>query len=175
MFTTDATQLERLLNEKLDALFGVGNKLLTVARPSEREIEISANVSDLETAITQLAGREAGKQGVTVEDVRLNFRQIDQRSLKLEANVRAKKMFFAATIRITGRLEIDQDLTATMSDLSCTGDGTIGSMACGFLAPQLAKLNGRTFPLAGLNLGDRALRDVRLAAGDKLSVTAEIA
>ena len=53
------------------------------------------------------------------------------------------------------------------------GAGWLGSLACGVLEPHLAKLNGRSFPLMALPLGEVRLRDVRLAASDKLSVTAE--
>lgn len=175
MIPTDAPELERMLNEKLVALFGIDKNLLTVARPSEGELEIAANVSDLNHAVTQLAQREAGKQGVAVEEVRLSFRELNRRSLDLEANVRAKKMFFTTTVRITGRLSIDPEFTATISNLNCAGEGAIGSMASGFLQPQLAKLNGRNFPFATLNLSGQTLRDIRVGAGDRLTVTAELA
>ncbi|MGZ5004677.1 MAG: hypothetical protein ACXWG7_03850 [Chthoniobacterales bacterium] len=174
-FPTDATELERLLNQSLERFLGPGTKLLAVAFPSAKQIEISASVGDLEAAITQLAKREAAKQGAIVEEVRLNFRQISPRALEAEAKVRARKMFFATTVRITGRLAINEQLTAAISDLNCSGEGAIGSMACGFLAPHLAKLNGRTFPLSTLFKDQTSLRDVRVGAGEKLSVTAELA
>ncbi len=170
---SDAAELEGLLKQKTDAIFGADTKLLQVATLSRGQIEISANVSELETAIAQLAKREAAEHGVTVDDVRLNFREAGPRALETEANVRARKMFLSTTIRITGRLEIDDQLTAAISNLNCSGDGAIGSMACGFLAPQLAKLNGRTFPLASVDLGARTLRDVQLSAGERLTITAD--
>ena len=80
---------------------------MTVTTPSSQQLEISASVSDLETAITQIAKREAGKQGVTVEEVHLNFRGLDQRALELEANVRAQKMFFTTTVRHYRTIAID--------------------------------------------------------------------
>ena len=132
---SDAAELERLLNEKLDAILRRRHKAAAHRNACrEGQIEISANVSELETAIAQLAKREAAEHGVTMEDVRLNFREAGPRALETEANVRARKMFLSTTIRITGRLEIDEQLTATISNLNCTGDGAIGSMACGFLA-----------------------------------------
>ncbi|MDQ6655945.1 MAG: hypothetical protein M3Y80_09050, partial [Verrucomicrobiota bacterium] len=64
-------------------------------------------------------------------------------------------------------------LNASLSGLTCNGEGAIGSLACGVLQPHLEKVDGRTFPLMALPLGDVRLRDVRLAAGANLSVTAE--
>ena len=132
-------------------------------------------MSDLEFAIAQLAKREAGKHGVTIESVGLNFRELGPRAIAAEATVPARKIFFATTVRVTGQLEIDEQLTATISNQNCAGEGAIGSVASGFLAPQLAKLNGQRFPLTAL-VGDKfALRDVHLAAGERLTVTAQFA
>jgi hypothetical protein len=171
----DAPELERTLNESLEQFLGVQTKIVTVTADSPQQLKISANVSDLEAAITQIAKREAGKHGVTVEEVRLNFRQLGPRALGAEANVRARKMFFTTTIRITGRLEISEQLTAAIGDLSCAGEGGIGSMACAFISPQLAKLNGQSFPVAALMSEGGYLRDVRLAAAERLSITADFA
>ncbi len=93
--------------------------------------------------------------------------------MEAEAKVRARKMFFATTIELKAKLAVDDDLNATVSGLKCTGDGAIGSLACGFLAPHLQKLEGRSFPLMALSLGEVRLRDVRLSAGDQLTVSAE--
>ena len=171
----DAPELERALNESLSRFLGVQTKVVTVTNPSPQQLKLSANVSDLEDAITQIAKREASKQGVTVEEVRLNFRQLGPRALEVEGNVRAKKMFFVTTIRITGKLEINEQLIADISDLNCAGEGAIGSMACAFITPQLAKLNGQSFPLAALVSSEVSLRDARLSAAERLSITAEFA
>ncbi len=171
----NASELERALNESLERFLGVQKKIVMVTNPSPRQLEISADVSDLETAITQIAKREAGKQGVALEELRLNFRQLGPRALEVEGNVRAKKMVFETTVRITGRLEISEQLTATISNLHCTGEGAIGSMACAFISPHLAKLNGQSFPLAALVSKEKPLSDVRLSSGEKLSITAEFA
>jgi hypothetical protein len=49
----------------------------------------------------------------------------------------------------------------------------MGGIACGILKPHLEKINGRKFSLMSLPLGEVRLRDVRIAAGHKLSVSAE--
>ncbi|MDQ2919092.1 MAG: hypothetical protein M3R10_04360 [Verrucomicrobiota bacterium] len=174
-FPTDPIDLERSLNETLARLLGVEKKIVTVTKPTPQELEISASISDLEMAITQIAKREASNQGVTVQEVRLNFRQLGLRALELEVNVRAQKMVFATTIRITGRLEINEQLTASISGLNCAGEGAIGSMACAFLSPQLAKVNGQSFSLTTLAGSEISLRDVRFSAGDRVAATAVFA
>jgi len=140
---------------------------------ADGRVEISAPVSDLEALIAEVAKSEAGKHGVNIETVQLSLRSQTPRSLAAEIRLRAKKLFISAALRITGQLDLDEKLTAKLSGLDCTGEGAIAGIACGVLKPHLQKLDGREFPLMSLPLGEVRLRDVRIAAGDKLSVTAE--
>jgi hypothetical protein len=87
--------------------------------------------------------------------------------------LRAKKLFLSTSLRITGQLDLDEELNARISGLDCTGDGAIASVACGVLKPHLQKLERREFPLMSLPMGEVRLRDVRIAVGDKLSITAD--
>jgi hypothetical protein len=150
-----------------------GNVLILLHNASEGHIEISASPSDLEALIAEVAKTEAGKHGVTIEDVQLSLRSKSSRSLAAEIRLRARKLFLNASIRITGQLDLDEELNAKISGLDCAGDGAIAHIACGVLKPHLQNIEGREFPLMSLPLGEIRLRDVQLAVGDKLSVTAE--
>ena len=46
-------------------------------------------------------------------------------------------------------------------------------LACGILEPHLQRLEGATFPLMSLPLGEIKLRDVRIAVADTVEVTAD--
>jgi hypothetical protein len=150
-----------------------GNILLLLHKTGQGHIEISASPSDLEALIAEVAKTEAAKHGVTIDSVQLSLRSQSSRSLAAEVRLRAKKLFLSASITITGQLDLDEELNARISGLDCTGDGAIASVACGVLKPHLQKIDGREFPLMSLPLGEVRLRDVHLAIGDKLSVTAE--
>ncbi|HEV3409274.1 MAG TPA: hypothetical protein VG095_03210 [Chthoniobacterales bacterium] len=147
--------------------------VLTLHAATDGHVEVSTTVADVERAVVEIAKREAGKQGVTIEDVRLDLRQAGPRAVESVASFRARKMFFSTTVRITGRLEIDEQLNARLSNLNCEGEGAIGSLACGFLGPHLQTVNGRTFPLMTFSLGEVHLRDVQLSVGNRLTVRAE--
>jgi hypothetical protein len=147
--------------------------VLALHAATEGKIEISAPLADLEEVIAKIAKGEAGKHGVTIENVQLNARATSSRSLEVEVRLRARKLFLGASIQVTGQLDLDSNLNAKISCLKCQGDGAIASIACGVLDPHLQKLEGREFPLMSLPLGEVSLRDVRLAVSDKLSVTAE--
>jgi hypothetical protein len=147
--------------------------VLTLEGAAEGQIEISLTQSDLETLIAELAQNQASKQGVTIEGVQLKLHQKNPHSLAAEVRLRARKLFLSASIQVTGQLDLDDQLNLKISNLNCTGDGGMATVACGVLKPYLQKIDGREFPLMSLPLGEIRLRDVRLSVGDKLCVTAE--
>lgn len=150
-----------------------GEVVLVLQSAAHGEVEITAAKEEIERAIAAVAQREAGKQGVTISDVRLAVTERGPRSVSADVQLHGRKLFFSTTIRITAHLDLDEQLKATLSGLKCAGDGAIAAVACGVLDPHLQKLDGRTFALMALPLGEIRLRDVRLAARDKLAVTAE--
>jgi hypothetical protein len=147
--------------------------VLVLHKAAEGRVEASVAKSDLEALIAEVAKAEAGKHGVSIDNVQLFLRSQSPRSLAGEIRLRAKKLFLSASLRITGQLDLDEELNARISGLDCVGEGAIAGVACGVLKPHLQKLNGREFPLMSLPLGEVRLRDVRVAVGEKLSVTAE--
>jgi hypothetical protein len=159
--------------ELYQAKDSAGRIVLVLHTANAGQVEASASKADLEALIAEVAKAEAAKQGVSVDAVQLSLRSQSPRSVAAEVRLRARKLFLSASLRITAQLDLDEELNAHLSGLDCIGDGAIAAVACGVLKPHLQKLNGREFPLMSLPLGDVRLRDVRLAAGEKLSVTAE--
>jgi hypothetical protein len=149
-----------------------GNVLLLLQDAAEGNVEVAIAVADLEALVLAGAKAAAARQGVTVEEVQIQVRARTEHALDVVVHVRAKKLFLNATVRISGRAEIDGQLKARLSGLECAGDGTLGTIACGFIAPQLKRWDNREFPLMALPLGEVKMRDVRIAVGRELRVTA---
>ena len=61
-----------------------------------------------------------------IDNVQLKLRQTNERSLAAEVHLRARKLFLSASIRVTGQLDLDDQLNLKISDLNCTGDGGNG-------------------------------------------------
>jgi hypothetical protein len=150
-----------------------GKLILAPHNAANGHIEVSTAASDIEALIAEVAKAEAAKHGVAIDKVQLSLRSNSPRSLAAEVHLRAKKLFLSTTLRITGQVDLDEALNAKISGLDCTGEGALASVACGVLKPHLEKMNGRQFSLLSLPLGDVRLRDVQIAMGDKLTVTAE--
>jgi hypothetical protein len=150
-----------------------GDVVLVLKNAAEGNVEIVAAVAELESVLLAGAKAEAAKQGITIEDVKLELRSRDKRALEVQVEVRARKMFLSATVCLRGEVEIDDQLNARLSGLSCDGEGPLGSLACNFLGPHLERFNHREFSLLALPLGEVQLRNISIAAGDKLTVSAQ--
>lgn len=147
--------------------------LLLVHKARTGNLLISAAQLDLENAIGAIAKQLARKQGITIEETRVAFRARGPRSISADVRFSAKKLLFRAKIDISGQIHVSDDFIVKISNLTCRGDGPIGSLACGALDPQLRKLEGTSFPLMSLPLGEIQLRDLRIAVADTIEITAD--
>ena len=150
-----------------------GNLVLHIHRAHSGWLGISIRQRDLEILIEKFAKIEAGKQGVAIDKLQLGLTSRGPRSLKAEIRVEARKLFIRTTIRIAGVLKINEQLVAQISDLTCNGDGAMGTLACSVLAPHLQALQSNQLPLLALPLGEIQLRDINLNVADGIEVTAE--
>jgi len=150
-----------------------GNLLLVLQDAAEGHIELSVALADLEALVLASAKAQADKQGVTIEDLRIELQSRSAHALDAIVQVRAKKLFLNTTVRVSGSVEVDEQLQARIFGLECQGEGPFGTLACGFITPHLERMNGRNFSLMALPLGELKLRDLRIATGPELRVTAQ--
>jgi len=149
-----------------------GNVLLLLQGAAEGNVTVAIALADLEELVLAHARAEAGKHGITVEDVRIELRSRSDRVLDVVVQVRARKLFLSAAVRVSGTMAIDEQLSARLSGLECAGEGTLATLACGFIAQHLQRFNGRELSLMALPLGEVKLRDVQIAANRELRITA---
>lgn len=147
--------------------------VLILHRARAGNLRIEAARAQLEQLVTRAAGTLARKQGVTIDGIKLDLTQPQPRVLDAIVTVAARKLLFRPVLRLSGRIAVADDLVATISNLNCTGDGAIASLACAAITPQFGKIEGRAFPLSALPLGEVQLRDVALdLVGDRITITA---
>lgn len=150
-----------------------GLALLIVQKARDGQLVISATQADLENAIAEAARAQAGKRGVSVENVRLALRARGARSVAVNVRFEARKLLFRTKIDISGQLDVTEDFVAQASQFKCKGDGAIGSLVCGALEPHLRDMDGKNFPLMSLPLGEIKLRDIRIAVADTVEITVD--
>ncbi len=166
--TIDASGI--VLHRNID---DAGNLFLQLQRADNGRVAIAIRQRDLEILTDKIVKIEAGKQGVAIEQMQLNLTSRGSRSLGVEIRLQARKLFARALVRIAGVLKIDDQLVARVSNLTCNGDGMIGTLACSILAPHMQALQKRSIPLLALSFGEVKIHDINLSVGDGIEITAE--
>jgi len=153
-----------------DAVFTRGARSLSLSRCGSGRLELSVTRADLEAALTAVAAEAAQKKGGELKSVTVELQSEGPRVLQMHAVAVAKALFFTATLTITGRLEINDQLEVQLRHLACNGDGMIANLAAGALRPRLAEVEGRAFSLRDFV---PSLHNVTLDATNGLRIRAE--
>src|SRR5438309_8015375 len=89
-----------------------GEIVLLLQRATDGTIEVSADKAEIENGVAAVARAEAGKHGVTIDQVKLSIRSRGARSVDADVQLRARKLFFSTTVRIGAKLDLDDELNA---------------------------------------------------------------
>lgn len=148
---------------------------LTLKQAVNGRARLNLAARDLEELFLSSARKAAEQHGVVIEEGSIDLQPAEANALKLAASIQAKKMFFKSQFHLEGKIRLDDSLNAHFSELSCRGEGAMGTMAAGFLRPHLDAWNGRTLPLMGLVFSDLDLRDVKVTVSGAKELVAEAA
>ena len=151
------------------------NKLLLLLhRAASGSVRIEVTRAELEKLMARAARHLAQKQGVIIDDVKLALTQPQPRILNASIIVVARKLLFRPVINLSGTMTISDELLATISELKCSGDGPIATLACAAITPQFRRVEQRAFPLSALPLGEVHLHDLTLDfANDRVIIAAQ--
>ena len=149
-----------------------GNAMLVLADAREGSVEAKMSKADIEALLKRVAEELAKEQKVTVQDLKLTLTSSGPRSVAADVRITARKMLVSGTIVLKGRLDVDDELNATLSELSASGDGMVGSMVAGLVHKKVKPHEGRVIPLMAFSLGDVALRDLKITVKKDVQVNA---
>ncbi len=146
--------------------------LLVLTDADRGKVEAKIDKADVQALLLAAATAGAKEQGVTIQDLRVDLESDGPRSVAAAVRIKAKKLMMSGTIHVTGRLDIDDDLNATLSNLTCKGEGMVGSVAAGMIGKHIQPYDGATVSLMAFSLGDVKLRDLKITVGEAVQVTA---
>jgi hypothetical protein len=144
---------------------------LEVLGAAEGRLTINVAKDDLGRIALAVLREVARPHGVQVAAVDLALSRAEGGGIALDAKITAVKMM-RFQVKVTGLLEIGDDLTATPRKLIAAGVGMAGKMAAGFVGPKLRRFEGRPFPLAAVRLGGMALTRLEVDVENGLSLAA---
>lgn len=150
---------------------------LRLAGAESGQLKISFTRANVEAAALAQATQTARAQGVEIKSVNLTWQTQGDKTLMAQILVNAKKGFLpAANLKVKGQLQIDDSLTATISNLSVDGEGMVGSIGAGLIRPKLMQAEGMKKSLLSLPLDAIKITSVKLTATpDQLTVDATFA
>jgi len=152
---------------------GTGRAMLVLADATDGHVDLKMSKRDLQSALLAGATTAAKPHGVAIQDLQLNLASSGPRSLAGDLRVKARKIIMSGVVHLRGKIDIDDGLIATLSNLACGGEGMIGSMAAAMINTQLKANEGKKIPLMAFSMGDVSLHDVKIAVTDVVEVTAE--
>jgi hypothetical protein len=150
-----------------------GHPLLVLTGARDGHVEARISKADIEALLLAVARELAAQQKVDVQSLKLDLSSDGKRSLSADVRITAKKMFVSSTIHLGARADVDDELKATISDLTAEGDGMVGKLVAGIVQKKLKPMEGRTIPLMTFSLGDVALRDLKISVKNDVQVSAE--
>ena len=148
-----------------------GKPLLVLADAAGGNADARIGKADINRS-PAVASEAAKQQGVTIQDLSIDLSSHGPRSVSVEARVKAKKLMMSGTLHVSGRLDIDDELNAKVSGLTCKGEGVVGTMAAGVVQSKLKQYEGTRVSLMAFSLGDVKLRDLKIDTKSGLHVTA---
>lgn len=149
-----------------------GKPMLVLKEADQGHLEVEIGRDDIQSLLRAAVTAAAKQHGVAVQDLQVNLQSQGPRSIGGDVRIKAKKLVMSGTMHIRGRVDIDDNLVATLSNLSASGEGVIGTMAAGFLSPKLKQNDGKRIPLMAFSLGDVSLHDLNIKTDRGLEVTA---
>ena len=147
--------------------------VLQLTRTGGGSVAVEAQRADLEATLKTFAAAALAKQGAEVKSVRLELNGLGPCSLGFRAEVTAKAFLMTARVIVTGRLDVDEQLTLRVRELATSGDGMIANLAGAFLRPRFLEMEKRAISLAAFSFAGVKLHGVRLGGGDALRIEAQ--
>lgn len=149
-----------------------GESFLVFRTAAHGKIQIEIAEAAVEQLIRHFAAKAAGQHGVEIKATTVRLTSRGPRAVSIAAEVTAKMFIATAVVRLTGDADIDEQLNARLSNLRFDGDGMVANLAGSVIRPQLAHLEGRSFPLASFALGELRLRNLEIETGATLRLSA---
>src|SRR5699024_4742123 len=142
---------------------------------SPGQVQVTAEVADLEQAILDTGAPLLAERGLTLTSVRLQVDADGSAVARVRVRAQVRRGILSATVDGRGTASVDESMVLTLSDLSVTSDNALVSMGLAVLGRRLQAWEGRQIDL-GTHLVDAlAVREVsmRCTAGE-VSVTARV-
>lgn len=148
------------------------NPLLMMTDARSGTVHFDAAIADLEKTMLASAKETSGSRGIFVRSVQLKLTSRGPRSLDADLHLSTLVGFVPAGLRFTARVDVDNAMNCRIHHLDVEGDEIFGPLISLLIRPGLAKYEGKTKPLIGFPNEALRLKDVRIKAGERVTLDA---
>lgn len=147
-----------------------GQRGLILAGARDGELHFYAPMKQFQQVFTAGAKRGAGSAGIAVSSVTLELTSDNSRRLDGVITIKGSWLLLPLTIRVFGRMEVDDTMHANFTNLGATGTGPAGDLLAPFVDRAVRKIDGRRSPLMAFRDGKTKARDFAVHTGDAFDV-----
>jgi hypothetical protein len=145
--------------------------LLVLADVKDGRLDFSITKSDLDRLLFESAKAAGDKYGVNVKSTQFKMK-LEPRAISVELKVETKVGFVPASMKIKGRIDIDDQLHGKLSKLSVDGDFALQPLISTVIRPGLERYEGRDKRLIGFPTTNVKLKDLKLTYDDTFHAVA---
>jgi hypothetical protein len=117
-------------------------------------IRAAVTEADLNRLFLEAARTSTRAHGITVDDAKIQLEPAGPSTIRLEAEIGARKAFLKGRLRFAGTAEFGAALEVQLRGLKCEGVGAIGALAARAVQPQLDRLGRQPLrPIGALTAG----------------------
>ncbi len=128
-------------------------------------------IADLRTMFRMTAKSGTGNRGgYVVRNVDFAVKSDDPRSLSCEMRVSGFWFVLPTSFAFTGRVDVDDNFNAHLSNISCHGTDVGGLLFAGIVDNAIKKYEGRVMPLASFPGGKIQVRDLAISVDDAVHI-----
>ncbi len=132
----------------------VDRRWLKPVRVGGGSLHAAVTEAELNRIFLEAARTLTRAHGITVDDAKIQLEPAGPNTIKLEAEIGARKAFLKGRLRFAGTAEFGAALEVQLSGLKCEGVGAIGALAARAVQPQLERLGRHPLrPIGALTAG----------------------
>jgi hypothetical protein len=151
-----------------------GAFVLTPVQAARGELAMDVSRAALEAGLHTAIAALASQKGADIKSTRLEFDAPTPRRLNFRLSVTAKVFIMTTTVNVHGRIDLDDQLNARISELKAEGEGMMAGMIEGALRPQFARLEQKPIALGALIAAGLRVSDLAVSCDDSLRLRATV-
>ncbi|MFD3446348.1 hypothetical protein ACFDTO_17275 [Microbacteriaceae bacterium 4G12] len=135
-------------------------------------VDITAAIADLERLVADELSARLNDMGLSLKSLSVAVAALGTRGFDLRGDATVGKSFLSAKVTVTGRAEVDDALTMTISNVDLSSGNPLVAAVVSRADSMVAPWNGRRIDLATYSFAGARLQDVHVTVDSAIHLHA---